>query len=130
MSQVLAPNRLLRVNAERGKEIKRRRVALGMNVKALAERAGIDRGRLSKLEAGDPSVRETTIGAVEAALTRLEVEMGYDTPAAVSVTDDLIEFRVSGNFGVDVVVKGPVRDMDALERSVERLIRRMEQKGD
>lgn len=36
--------------------------------------------------------------------------------------DDMVEFTVEGNFGVRAVVKGPVRDMDALQTAVSKLI--------
>jgi hypothetical protein len=36
--------------------------------------------------------------------------------------DGLVEFRVSGAFGVQAVVKGPIRDIDALQSAVSRLI--------
>lgn len=115
--------RLVDDNAETGRRIRERRTALRMTVKDLATRAGVDRGRLAKLEAGDPAVRATTIGAVEAALTEVEQLTG-----ALPLADDagVVEFRVSGNFGVDVVVKGPVRDLPALEDSVNRILSRME----
>lgn len=119
------------VNTGRGEQIRARRVKMGMSVKELAMRAGIDRGRLAALEAGEPRVRDTTYGAVERALDLLEQEMGIDAPAATSEpsTDDYVEFRLSGNFGVDVVVRGPVGDMDALEQQVERLLREMRRNG-
>lgn len=40
--------------------------------------------------------------------------------------DDLVEFTVEGNFGVRAVVKGPIRDMDALQDAVARLISDMQ----
>lgn len=125
MQATLEAPRLLVVNRRAGEDIKRRRAALGMSVSKLAEAAKIDRGRLSALEAGDSSVRASTIGAVESALDRLEAEIGMDQPSAVRDPGDYVEFRLSGNFGVDVVVRGPVRDMDALEQQVERLLREM-----
>lgn len=111
-------------SAETGRRIRERRTRLGMTVKDLAERAGVDRGRLAKLEAGEPAIRATTIGAVEAALDRIEEETGMNDPAARE--DGVVEFRVTGNFGVDVVVKGPVRDLAALEESVNRILSRMQ----
>lgn len=113
------------VNTEVGQGIKKRRTRLGMSVKALAEAARIDRGRLAAIERGDNNVRPTTLGAVESALDRLEREMGMDDGEGVE-GDDAVEFRVAGNFGVDVVVKGPVRDLEALEASVARLVQQMQ----
>ena len=109
-----------------GAGIMARRIRLGMSVKALAEQSHVDRGRLTALEKGDPTVRQSTIGAVTATLDRLEQEMGLE-PATGS--GDTVEFHVGGNFGVDVVVKGPVRDLAALEASVARLIAQMQKKG-
>lgn len=37
-------------------------------------------------------------------------------------TDELVEFRVSGAFGVQAVVRGPIRDIDALQAAVSKLI--------
>ena len=116
--------RLVDDNAETGRRIRERRTALRMTVKDLAARAGVDRGRLAKLEAGDSSVRSTTIGAVEAALTEVEQ---LTSPLPPQPADEgVVEFRVTGNFGVDVVVKGPVRDLPALEASVNRILSRMQ----
>lgn len=117
------------VDVGMGAQIKARRIALGMSVKGLAERAGIDRGRLAALEEGATNVRDTTVGAIERALSQLEVEMGMDDSplpdGAVRVgdpADDLVEFTVEGNFGVRAVVKGPIRDIDALQAAVAKLV--------
>lgn len=37
-------------------------------------------------------------------------------------SDELVEFRVSGSFGVQAVVRGPIRDIDALQAAVSKLI--------
>lgn len=107
-----------------GQRLRDRRLRMGISVRHLAEEAEVDRGRLAKLEAGSPTVRDTTIGKVEAALTRLEHEMGMDPEAGNG--DAMVEFRVSGNLGVDVVVKGPVKDLQALEASVARIVAQMQ----
>lgn len=124
MSAALALARVDLVESDLGQNIEERRIKLGMSRKGLAEAAGVDRGRLAAAEAGNPAVRPTTLRAITSTLDRLEQEMGMDDPE-----DDLVEFRVSGNFGVDVVVKGPVRDMQALEESVARIVRRMQSDG-
>lgn len=116
------------VDDETGRRLRDRRVRMGLSVRQLAEQAGVDRGRLAKLEAGDPNVRETTIGKIDGALARLEQEFGMNDPDPQPAADDgVVEFRVTGNFGVDVVVKGPVRDLPALEESVNRILSRMQQ---
>jgi transcriptional regulator with XRE-family HTH domain len=113
------------VNTGRAESIRARRVSLGISAKELALRAGVDRGTLAALEAGDERVRDSTFGAVERALDVLEQEIGVEAFANSGNSNDTVEFRVSGDFGVDVVVKGPVRDMDALEASVSRLLDRL-----
>lgn len=37
-------------------------------------------------------------------------------------SDELVEFRVSGAFGVSAVVRGPIRDIDALQAAASKLI--------
>lgn len=132
MSAMALPITVDRVNAGRADQIRARRVRLGISVKALAMRAGIDRGTLASLEAGDERIRDSTFGTVERALEALEQEMGVEPGGSLA---DVVEFRVSGDFGVDVVVKGPVRDMAAMEESVARLLARIQsgraaEKGD
>ena len=95
-----------------------------MTVKALAERAGVDRGRLAAIEDG-ATARPATLGAIEKALAALEDELSgpYDNSGR------LVTFRLSGDFGVDLVVEGPVDNLPELESSVERLIQKMRTKG-
>lgn len=111
------------VDNEVGERIRQRRTRMGISVRDLAERAGVDRGQLGKLEKGEAQSRATTVALIETALDQLEQELGMDAPDVRP--DDVVEFRVAGNFGVDVVVRGPVRDMEALEDSVARLISKM-----
>lgn len=125
MSALAQPLQLLPVDDETGRRLRDRRVRMGISVRQLAEEADVDRGRLAKIEAGDSNARETTISKVDAALSRLEHEMGMNDWDA-EPDDGIVEFRVTGNFGVDVVVKGPVRDLPALEESVGRILSRMQ----
>jgi predicted transcriptional regulator len=75
-----------------GADIARRRKALGMDRKALAAEAGVDRGTLTRIE-DDPDYRpkEITVAAVVRALTRIEEESGIDELASglVTVTLDM-----------------------------------------
>jgi len=117
-----------------GDEIRERRVRLGMTVKDLAARAQVDRGRLSAIEDGTANARPSTIGAIEAALDQIEQEMGMNDPGTMSAVGDpggdLVEFTIEGNFGVRAVVKGPVRDMDALREAVAQIVREMKGPND
>lgn len=125
MTVLLAALDSMLVSESMGEQLKQRRARLGISVRELAARAGVDRGRLAALEKGEGQPRATTIALVETALDQLEAEMGYDETDRLPDDEAMVEFRVTGNFGVDVVVRGPVRDMTALEDSVGRLIARM-----
>ena len=114
-------------DTEVGKRIQERRTRMGLSAREFAERAGIDRGQLAKIEKGESRPQAATLGQIETALDRLEQELGMDAPDVH--TEDMVEFRVAGNFGVDVVVRGPIRDMGALEDSVARLIEKMSRPG-
>lgn len=106
--------------AENGDAIRGRRVALGLSVSALAREAGVDRGRLAALEAGE-KVRASTVGAVLSALTRLEA--APPAPKPTKSDPNLVTFRVSGEDGVDLTVEGPVKDVAVLEASVRALLK-------
>lgn len=125
------------VNEDVGRRIRERRSRLGMPVTALAERAGVDRGRLAAIEAGDArNPRPATIGAIERALDELEHELGMDADLPPGTRhigdpeDDLVEITVEGNFGVRFVVKGPVRDIDEIRDAAQKLMRSMSRSGE
>lgn len=105
-----------------GAQIKARRMAHGMDVKDLAELAGVSRTTLHAIEKGE-GARSGTIGKIVAALDRFEQEVTgpYDDAAEKTVT-----YRVeAGALGVNVTVQGPVESMDELQRSVAKLITEM-----
>lgn len=108
----------------RGHSIKQRREALGIFADREFERATdrvglrVPRASIAKAEAGSAS--DLIYDRLELALTRLEEETGQNDPDTGQVS-----FRISGNFGVEVVVDGPVSDIDRLEESVAKLIREM-----
>lgn len=121
----------------RGHAIKQRRETLGIfsgyEFERASERVGIlvRRALLGKAESGEAS--DASYIKIETVLSRLEEEMGQESPAAEPPASDdekTVEFRLSGNFGVDVVVKGPVSDMNELEGAVARLIREMRDRKD
>lgn len=118
--------------------MRQRRTAMGLSVKALAEHAGVDRGRLAVLEEGG-NVRLTTVSAVLRALDDLEHEMGMDVPSVVeapAASDDqptpgFIRFKVDGVYGARaLVVEGPVENIAELEAAVDRILRRMAGEGE
>ena len=118
-------------------QVTTRRDRLGYTIAELAAEAGVDPDTLSDLEAGRRRPQVSTLNKVLAALDRLEKEVGLDAsslpPGARSIgnpEDDLVEFSIEGNFGVRAVVKGPVRDLDALQAAVAKLIAGMQAEGD
>lgn len=102
-----------------------------MNQDEIAAEAGMHRDTVGAIESGGGSPGKRR--ALDEALTRLEAEatlppLGESqltAPAAVTSEPQMIEFEVSGDFGVRVVVKGPVDSAAELEASVARLIREM-----
>ena len=111
--------------SEEGNRVRERRERLGMSKSDLAAEAKVNRNTLAAIEAGD-SFNRTTLAKIERALDALEEEAGIGSPEPRQVGgEDLIEFRLSGNFGVDVVVKGPIKDRAELESAVAHLIREM-----
>lgn len=121
----LAQFRLV-TESERGQRIQERLDALRMTARQFHQRTGISRDTLRKAVSGDPSVRVNTYEQIEAKLDQLErTAKTFGGVESEQEGDDLIEFELSGDFGVRVVVKGPLRDQAALEASVARLIREL-----
>ena len=117
-------------DSERGQRIQARLDALGMTARQFQERTGVSRDTLRKAIAGGSSVRPNTYDLIESKLDQFERQAeGFEGLKGQRPEDDLIEFELSGNFGVRVVVKGPIRDQAALEESVARLIREMRSEG-
>lgn len=117
------------VTVEVGQRIRDRRTRLGLSVKALAVRAGVDRGRLAEIEKGSAvNVRDTTLGAINAALEAAERERAAGAqlpPGAHRIgdpADDLVEFTIEGTDGIRAVVKGPIRNMEELQAAARKLI--------
>lgn len=100
-----------------------------MDVVDLAEVAGVNRDTIAAIEKGK-GFRTSSLTKIERALGQLEEEMGIDTPVAPSAPTGLVEFEVTGDFGVRVVVRGPVSDLPELQRSVTELVRGMKSRSD
>lgn len=113
----------------RSDAIKRRFDALGISDREWMNQTGIDIKTVHR--AIDPGGRshKSSYLAIESALQTLEDRAAGRPTRKGQLEGDadqgLVEFRLSGNFGVDVVVKGPIADREALEQSVTRLIREM-----
>lgn len=110
--------------ADDGNRIRERRLRLGVPKLELARLSEVDRGTLANIEAGGHYRRES-FQSVSDALSRLEEEAGVDAPPLqVTPTSEpgIVEFSVEGDFGVKVVVRGPIANVEDLERSVARIV--------
>lgn len=111
------------INETRGKAIKRRRLHHGIkSLREFSEKTGVSREALTAAESDEAS--EATYERLEAWLDRFEEEI-EDVNA--DRESDVIEFRIAGNFGVDVVVKGPASRLEEIEVAVEKLVRAAQQ---
>lgn len=109
-----------------GPEVKRRRKRIGMSIEELAAEAQVSRDTLSDYEGEVRKPHPNTSRKVRAALEKIEHETGMDAPGWGG---DIIEFEVSGDFGVRVVVRGPIRDAEELQRSAAALVREIRASG-
>lgn len=104
-----------------------------MKIGELAEEAGVSRDTLSDLERGSTKSTEVTVSRVVSALEASEREAGNKAApvAPVGQSAGMMEFEVTGDFGVRVIVRGPVTDHDILASDVARIMRsiRDEQQG-
>jgi len=116
---------------EEGERVKARRERLGMEKIDLARAAGVHRNTLAALENGE-SYNRSTLRKVELALGEAEHEAGIDTPrpAASAGEPHMVTIRGTRGGDVDVVVSGPIEDIDKLAETVERLLLATEPKKD
>lgn len=115
-----------------GASLKARRERIGMSQRAMAELIGHGRSSIAKIEAGERVQNQFEIvGAMDKVLADYERRSGLDLPSQVeqpaAASGDqgsgVMEFDIMGDFGVHVVVKGPVTDADTLRRQAAALIR-------
>lgn len=109
---------------DRGAAIQRRLDELGITDREFYARTGIDRKTLRRAVAGEEGTRASTYIAIESAIDKMEANV-RGLPTTRAPEEDYVEFTVEGNFGVRAVVKGPVKDMEELQKAVTRLVREM-----
>jgi len=123
----------------RGEAIIRRRKELGSIsqhgfAKWMAEQADlidmpikhVRRETLINAEKDDPGVEDETYDRINWWLDRFErATEGMENVAEEPDQGHFVTFQLSGNFGVDVTVKGPVENLAELEAAVEKLLRGM-----
>jgi DNA-binding XRE family transcriptional regulator len=102
--------------AARGAAIKAERDAAFMTQEDVAIPTGLSRQTIARAEHGHAS--ESTYRTLEN-FFKNEIS-GPVAPAADN--GGLVEFEIEGDFGVRVVVRGPVENVEALERSVARIV--------
>lgn len=129
MTNMAAVARLPRMDGEKrmpGTDIRTRRAALGLTATKLAKLAEVSREHLSEVETGRKKPSDAWVRRVVLAMDKYEVETGQDEPPAIPVqaapAEGLIEFDITGDFGVHVIVKGPVVNADLLRRQAAALI--------
>jgi DNA-binding XRE family transcriptional regulator len=110
-----------------GNKVRERRTALGMSQEELAKEAkarghGVNRDTVGAIEKG-LGYRAASLTKINKTLDELEEEAGMHAPPLPQT--DTIEFQVSGDFGVKVVVSGPIKDADTLRRQASLLIQDM-----
>src|SRR5689334_10955415 len=120
------------VTGDEGNHVRLRRERLGMDKSQLAREAGVSRETLAAIERGE-GFRRSTLTKIEHALDEAEKEAGLEAaplpapPAAQSgsATSDPHVVTIRGTRGgdIDVVVSGPIGDIDKLAETVERLLR-------
>lgn len=112
-------------NETRGQELKARRLALGIkSVREFAEASGIDRGALSKAEAGQAS--PATYDRAEAWLRGMEEETGHDEPSS-----EPLRFTFRDVYGVgEIIAEGPVDRPDELIAAVAKMLAEIRNQGE
>jgi transcriptional regulator with XRE-family HTH domain len=107
-------------NEARGREITRRRLALGINtVSKFAEATGRDRQTITRAEQGGAS--DSTYTLLEAWLTRIEEETGLDDPPPTSPIRVTFHDVTTSSIG-EIIVEGPADQPDDLIATITRLL--------
>jgi DNA-binding XRE family transcriptional regulator len=110
-----------------GTRVTERRERLKLNKSELAKESGVHRDTITDIENGK-GFQAATMGKIDETLTRLEQEAGLDVPQA---TSGLVRYSVEGVYGAKaLVVEGPVANIAELEASVDRIMRRIQGRGE
>ena len=116
-----------------GDAVRRRREHLGMHKNELADAAGVSRDTLAAIEAGE-GFRRVSLTKIERALDAAEEEAGIGAPPPPpqprAGEPHMVTIRGTRGGDVDVVVSGPIDDIDKLAATVERLLLATEKKKD
>lgn len=108
-------------DVDRGRELKRRRLEHGIDsLREFAEQTGVSRNAITSAEAGTAS--ESTYDRLEVWLDRFDARTGGPADEPTQLRPETVTFRLSGNFGAEVTVEGPVSNLAELEESVARLL--------
>ena len=108
---------------ERGAEIRRRREALGLSVRAFAKVSGKSREAIGTAEAGTASL--STYVALERCLADVENDdFGEDQPSALAEHESTVKLDVTGpTTAWHVEFTGPMADAEELLRQIRDLMR-------
>ena len=113
-------------NESRGKALRARRLRHGIkSLRQLAMQSGVSRGVVTAAEEG--TATDEAYDRLEAWFDRFEEETGSDRPADTS-SPHMVTIRGTRAGDVDVVVSGPIDDIDKLAETVERLLLATERK--
>jgi transcriptional regulator with XRE-family HTH domain len=120
-------------SVDRGRQLRSRIDARGIQLKDFAETSGVSEGTLHRMFRGDDRVRDATWGAAESAIARIEREHGVGQPDIIRVDqatpDGLMEIELDGVFGAErVVVRGPSGDPEALQAAVQGVLEKLRQR--
>lgn len=108
-------------NEDRGAEVQRRRLALGIDsLRAFAEATGRDRGTLKQAEEGTSST--ATLDWLEAWLSRQEEENGLDDPGGAHTPIRVTFHDVTTSSIGEIIVEGPSDHPDDLIATISRLL--------
>lgn len=114
-----------------GDRVRARRERLGLDKLHLAQEAGISRETLAAIEDGK-GFRRSSLTKIERVLEALEAEAGMDAQPANTAAQPgdphVVTIRGTRGGDIDVVVSGPIEDIDKLAATVERLLRTSEER--